>query len=178
MARQFARGGPRRKTQWAGFGTAGGGATLPIMVVLTAGTTSILSQAFVVSGGTGIVDEETTITRTLGIWSFATNLATAAVSGTYAIGLAVVRNEALAAGVGSLPSVESDPDFEWLYYAAGHLRNPNSTLQDGPLSAVHMAFDVRGQRIVRKGSTVVWLAESETIGMVAGVAGRYLLKLT
>ena len=90
----------------------------------------------------------------------------------------MARAEAIAAGVGSLPSPEDDPDFEWLYYYQGAVINPQNALRDGPVSGGRVQFDVRGQRIMRSGESVVWLAESQVSAMAVGVNGRYLVKLT
>ena len=177
MANQRGSHGPRRKTQWGGFGNAAGVAALPTMVALTAGTAAIVSQAIVVGGAIGLVDEEVTITRMIGMVTAARNADTALGESTVAIGCAVARVEAIAAGVGSLPSPESDPDFEWLYYAVFQLINPQNALRDGPLSGVQFPFDTRGQRIVRSGQSTVWIAEAESSATVCGVGGRYLLKL-
>ena len=177
MARQFARGGPRRKTQWGGFANAAGAASLPTLTAVAVGTSVVLSNGLVVAGSTGFFDEEVTITRMIGMWTAQISSTTADTEGTIAVGLAVARGEAILAGVASLPSLEDDPDFEWLYYGSAHLRNPNSVLQDGPINAIHVPFDVRGQRVLRSGSTVVWLAEAEETSMIAGVTGRALVKL-
>ncbi len=168
----------RRKTQWAGFGTAAGAATLPIRVDLTAGTAAILSTGAVISGGVGIVDEEFTVTRTIGNFIARMAAATVDLSATVAVGCAVARVEAISAGVASLPSPEADPDFEWLYYAQFGLEQGETADIAYQLSNVRQSFDVRGQRIVRSGQTLVWLAESESAACVAMVGGRYLVKLT
>ncbi len=177
---KFSRG-TRRKTQWLGMGNAAGTAgTLPLAIDLTAGTAAVLSQGGAVAGGFGALDEEVTVTRMIGAVSVALRVQTAEVRGTVAIGCAVVRIEALAAGVGSLPSPESDPDFEWLYYGVFPLFNSVQTANSGAdrTSALILPFDVHSQRIVRTGSSLVWLAESEGNNAIAGVGGRYLVKLT
>jgi len=175
--RNFARA-MRRKTQWAGFGAAAATPTLPIMVSLTAGTPAIISTGGVIAGVFGFLDEEVTLTRTIGTISAFMRVNTAVTFATVAVGCIVVRGEAEAAGVAALPSPEDDPDAEWLYYDVFHIGNPQNALRDGPLSAVSRRFDVRGQRIVRAGSNVLWIAESETTDVSVGVAGRYLAKFT
>ncbi len=179
MARSFSRG-PRRKTQWAGFGTPAGGATLPQLVDLVPGTAAILSSNMVVSGAVGLLDEEVTITRVIGNVFLGMRISTAEADVTFAVGLAVVRAEALAAGVASLPSPESDPDFEWLYYSQVLGQNPpaGTGAADNDVWQINMPFDVRSQRIVRSGQTPVWIVECETSNAIAGVGGRYLVKLT
>ena len=176
MARQFVRSA-RRKTQWAGFGTASGGGQIPPFENVNVGVSSILSQVMMISSAAGIVDEETTITRMIGRFTAALNVTTAGAEATVRVGCLVVRTEALAAGVAALPSVEDDPDSEWLFHGGVALLNPNSTLKDGPGSFQTIQFDVRGQRIVKSGMTPVWLCESETTNVRAQVDGRYLVKL-
>jgi len=177
--RQFARA-MRRKTQWGGFGDEAGTAALGSMLGLTAGTPVILSANVVISSGVGILDEEVTIIRTLGNITARMNSVTAAAQGRCAIGCIVIRNEALVAGVASLPSPEDDPDAEWLFYTQFDVVNPQTSALQGSNSPsdFRTAFDVRGQRIMRSGHTVVWLAETETESLLVGVAGRYLCKLT
>ncbi len=177
MARQFRGGGSRRKTQWGGFGSSAGGAALEAMVALSADVSTIISRSVVIGGGLGIVDEEFTVTRMIGALTASLNVDTAVAAAGIAIGCAVVRNEALVAGVASLPSVEDDPDFEWLYYGVHGVRNqPVSGLQS-EVSTVRRMFDVRGQRVLRTGYSVAWLAESQNTNCFIQVGGRYLVKL-
>jgi len=178
MAKRVFSRGPRRKTQWAGFGDNAGAATLPDPVTINAGNSAILSYNMIVAGGAGLVDEEVTICRVVGRATAHVNFETANSSAAFAMGLAVVRNEALAAGTGSMPDPETDPDFEWLYYHVGQLYTPGNTNRDGPLSGYTWQFDVRGMRVVRAGQTVVWIGEAETNACWMGVGGRYLCKLT
>ncbi len=174
--RNFARA-MRRKTQWAGIGTAVAavGPNPPVNVAAAAAV--ILSAGLVVNGGSGLFDEETTVTRMIGeILVLGDDIAG---PGAFAVGCVVARGEAITAGVASLPSPAGDPDAEWLYYYAGGLRNVIGT---GPASSVTAAariqFDVRSQRILRAGSNVVWIAFADTDDMEISVNGRYLVKLT
>jgi len=177
MAR--ARGhGSRRKTQWAGLGDAAGAASIPAPQALTVGTPAIVSFNAIVGGAAGLLDEEVTITRTVGMITCAMNVDTAVAEAGVAVGCAVARSEAITAGVASLPSPEDDPDFEWLFYASFALVNPQNALRDGPASAIHIPFDVKGQRIMRAGQSVVWIAETNESGVVLSANGRYLVKLT
>ena len=169
----------RRKTQWAGFGSETGTATLPTPIdVATATPSAILSFNATIAGALGFVDEEVTITRMIGRIFAALNTTSNSADGTYAIGCIVARNEAIAAGIGSLPSPETQPDAEWLYYTVGSLINGANVLKDGPLSAVEFGFDVHAQRVLRAGSSVVWIGHAETSNLTLGVSGRYLAKLT
>ena len=175
--RNFARA-MRRKTQWGGFGNDVGNPVLPALQTVADGATVILSRDIIVAGAAGFVDEEITITRTIGRLTAVVNVDTALNQGSYAIGCGVFSSVASAAGVASLADPESSPDFEWLYYESGILLNPNSALRDGPITGITSKFDVRGQRIVRVGQTVVWLGEAQGNAMRMGVTGRYLMKLS
>jgi hypothetical protein len=134
----------------------------------------------VTAGGVGFLDdEEYTITRTIVNVAGIPAIVTAASRARVAIGLGIFRVEAVAAGVGSLPSPESDPDFEWLYYSQFDLRTPTASQLEGStaLDMYRAMVDVRGQRIVRLGQVPVWLAESQDNNVEVGVGGRYLAKL-
>ncbi len=177
--RNFARA-MRRKTQWGGFGDETGAVALGSMQALAAATPVILGFNIVVAGGVGLVDEEVTITRMIGNVTCMLNNITASAQARVALGCIVVRNETITAGVASLPSPEDDPDAEWLYYSQFDVTNPvlNSIEGVSGVNVYRMAFDVHSQRVVRSGSTVVWIGESQTNNVLLGVAGRYLVKLT
>ena len=170
--------GSRRKTEWAGLGAADGSASLPVPINLTAGTASVISAGAIVAGSSGLVDNEVTITRLIANLSVGLRTATADVAASVAVGCAVVRTEAVAAGVAALPSPESDPDFEWLWYGCFPLRTPPAS-QNGASGSTNAMIEIdgRAQRIVRTGQTMIWLAESQTATAFAGVGGRYLVKL-
>ncbi len=176
--RRFSRGS-RRKTEWAGFGNSVGAAALPTPVsVLTSAPRAILSLNVIVGGGLGFLDQEVTITRMIGQLMIAMNTSVAEAQASWAVGCIVERNEAAAAGIGSMPSPEDDPNSEWLFYASGSLINPDNALKDGPTSSRFVDFDVRGQRIMRSGETLVWIGHAETSNLIMGVNGRLLVKLT
>ena len=174
--RAFARV-TRRKTQWAGFGDSAGAANLPTALNLTPGTAQILSVGAIISGAVGFLDEEVMLTRTIGMVSVAMDADTAEAQGAFVVGGGVFRSEAVAAGVGFLPSPESDPDFEWIYMVSGILINLTGTSREGPISGMHIPFDICSQRVVRSGQTFAWIAEAQSTGVTLGVNGRYLAKL-
>ncbi len=174
--RAFARA-TRRKTEWAGFGSAGGGAVLPGLVSMTAGTAVVLSTNFVIEGSAlSTFEQQETITRMIGSFAASLDLGTANLDATVAVGCAVARREAITAGVASLPSPEDDPNFEWLYYGVFMVKNTNDTTQGAP-GFVREHFDVRGQRRMHRGKQIVWLAEANNNVALAGVGGRYLIKV-
>ena len=176
----FRSRGMRRKTQWGGFGNAVTAApAMPTPVSVTAAAPrAILSQGVIVAGGSGLVDEEVTITRMIGSLLVRMSATTQGLEGSYAIGVYVARQEAIAAGIGSLPSPEEDPDAEWLGYWQGSLKNGNTTAVDAPVSSRFIDFDLRSQRIMRNGSSIVWIGHAETNTIIMAANGRYLVKLT
>ena len=176
--RNFARS-MRRKTQWFGFGDSAGTANLPSYVNLTTGTAGILSANVIRGAGVGSFEEEFTITRMIGQISFIHKSNALGLEGSIAIGCGVVGGAALAAGVASLPSPEDQPDYEWLFYGVYGIHN-DELVNEGNANALQTGrvdFDVRGQRIVRAGASVVWIAETQTLNVDAIVGGRYLVKL-
>jgi len=179
MARFHSRG-MRRKTQWAGFGNATVAApAMPLPVAVTAAApAAILSQGAIIAGGSGFADEEVTITRMIGRLMVRISGTTQGLEASYAIGVIVARNEAITAGIASLPSPESDPDAEWLGYWQGSLKNANNALVDGPVSSSFLDFDLRSQRVMRNGQSIVWVGHAETNTIVMAANGRYLAKLT
>ena len=178
MANNFRRAA-RRKTEWAGFGDQAGGAAFPDVIAIAAGSADgvLISSDAITNGVAAVVAQEYTITRMIGAATIGLNVTTAGATATIAVACGIAREEAIAAGVASLPNPEDDPDFEWLFYGSLLLRNPANALQDGPVSTVLMPFDVRGQRIVRAGYIPFWLAMCVTSNCVAAVTGRYLVKL-
>ena len=178
MARGRHMAGSRRKTQWAGFASAAGAATMPVVTVVAAGTTVLLSTGMIVAGAQGLFDEETTVTRTLGRWLAGLTVGTAGITGEFAIGCIVARAEAITAGVASMASPVTDPDAEWLYYASGLVKRQQTADDENGTVTMRESFDVRGQRIVRAGSNVAWLASAVSASVDIGVSGRYLVKLT
>ena len=172
------RGSARRKTQWAGFGSVAGAATLPIFVSAGSGSVVILSTGAIIGGAAGFVEEEVTFTRTIGMFSAEISSSVAGTQASFALGCAIARAEAISAGVASLPDPESSPDFEWLYYFSGAIRRGGITDDPAGIATIHMPFDVKGQRIVRAGSSVVWLLAARTATVIGQVSGRYLAKLT
>ena len=177
MARAFRRGGPRRKTQWGGMGTRAGGAGPGVPVTQATGVATIVSQGIITEGGSaGLLDDEITITRMIGEVFVQTNDA-AAEQASVAVGCYVARGEAISAGVGSLPDPGDDPGAEWLYYFAGGMVQDQAAVQGVESETIRMPFDVKGQRIVRSGSSVVWVALLEGGPGFVAVNGRYLVKL-
>jgi len=175
--RNYARA-QRRKTEWMGFASATATAVLPVPIVLAAGTPQILSSGFIIGGAAfSAVDQESTITRTIGTVTWSIDEDTAELAGSFAVGLGIFTGPAITAGVASLPSPEDDPNFEWLYYFSTSVINPMNALRDGPVSGGYMPFDVKGQRVLRSGYQLAWIAESQVASITVGVNGRYLTKL-
>jgi len=180
----FRRGaGQRRMTQWAGMAAEDGASdTLPVMVVLTAGTPVFLSQGIdgpLISATNAGLDERATLTRTIANLSAKLVDVAADTEATVAVGCMVVTAAAMVAGVASIRSLEDDAGASWVYYTVFHLRNPKASSIEGStaLDIYREHIDVRSQRKIRNGETIVWIAESEGSGAIVGIGGRYLLKL-
>ena len=179
MAARTFRRGTRRKTEWGGFGDQAGGAALPDVIAIAAGAGNrqILSKDIVTAGLAAVAAQEYTITRMIGHLTVALNVTTAVATATIAVACGIAREDAITAGVASLPAPEDDPDFEWLFYSSIFLKNPNDTSQTGPASTRIISFDVRGQRIVRAGNIPFWIASCVTSNCQAAATGCYLVKL-
>jgi len=175
--RQFSRG-VRRKTQWGGFGHDDGTVLLPAAIAIAANASAILSQQVVVAGTTGFIDEEVTITRMIGRVSYMINNVSASSQASWALGCYIARQEAITAGLASLPDPEQDPDAEWLYWASGIAINGTDVLRNAMTSGSLFNFDVKGQRVMGRKESPVWIAHVEGAGCLVGVSGRYLVKLT
>jgi len=176
--RNFARV-MRRKTQWGGMGDAQFAAAIPLMQSVAPGATEIISGGIIIAGSAGLVEEEVTLTRTIGRVSVSLDDSVGAgISGSVAVGLGVFTFEAVSGGVATLPSPQLRPDFEWLYYSVVQLYQVGAQDTGGNSESTQFNFDVRGQRVIRTGQTVVWLAEAVNVAMRIGVGGRYLVKLT
>ena len=177
MARRVS--GPRRKTQWFGTLDVAGSNVLPLLVSAVNGATSILAQGLARAAGSGASDEEVTITRMIGnLLIVLDGTAASANGGGFAIGCLVTRSEAAIAGVASMPSPETDPDAEWVYHTSGIVqRETVETNSAGGNAFLRIPFDVRGQRIIRTGSTVVWLGSARGATILMGANVRYLVKL-
>ena len=163
MANQFrGRAGPRRRTEWAGFGNKDGSAVLPTLLAVTAGTPVVLSKDTITAGVAAVVAQEYTITRMLGFVTVAMDLTTANLIASVAVGCGVMREDAITAGVTALPDPEADPDFEWLFHMSIILKNYPANAVTCDTDRKHIPFDVRGQRIVRAGNIPFWIAQADT----------------
>ena len=178
--RGFARGA-RRKTAWTGIGKADGTSQPPTEVVLAAGTNTLVARGVYATGagakGVPGAEDESTITRMIGSLYAQINVATTVASASVAIGALVMRQEAVVAGVASMPSPKDSPELDWLYYSVLQVRNPIGVEADGPLSGITRQFDVRGQRVLRNRDELVWLAEASVANCTVQVGGRVLFLL-
>jgi len=168
----------RRKTQWGGFGHDDGTVLLPAAIAIAANASAILSQGVVLAGTLGFLDEEVTITRMIGRVTTMINNVSASSQASWALGCVIARNEAVSAGLASLPDPEQDPDAEWLYWASGIAVNGTDVLRNAMTSGAGFNFDVKGQRVMARNEVPVWVAHVEGAGCLVGVSGRYLAKLT
>jgi len=171
-------GGPRRLTQWGGFGDNAGAANLPGFITAGSGASAILSQGIIIGGAAGLVEERATIVRMIGSLTIQMAASTALLQSTVAVGCFKTRQEAITAGVASLPDVETSPDAEWLWYGVYGLTNPDNALRDGNTSSIRVPIHSAAMRKLDSGESVVWIAEAQTSAALVQVSGRYLVKLT
>ncbi len=179
-SRNFVRRGPRRMTQWVGSGDFDGTSDIPQWrnVAAGEGNRQIIATGVISVGGAGVAEERATLTRTIGRVNVALNETTAVVTSVVRVGLIKVRSEAIGIGISALPVPSNSPDADWIFFGHYALRNGNDTAQQGPLSAVSEAFDVKGQRKLDSGEGFVWIAEAAVSAVQVQVDCRYLLKLT
>ena len=174
------RQGPRRKTEWFGTLDVNGANLFPLRIAVATGATALLAQGLAISGGSGLSDQEGTITRMIGEVFVAIDGTAAATAGVaFGIGAIVTRREVAIAGVASLPSPELDPDASWIFYTSGQMIRETVLTNSADVGQVYrIPFDVRGQRIIRSGETVVWLGAARGATVNMSVYARYLVKLT
>jgi len=167
----------RRKTQWAAMSVPGA-ATVPVWETLVVGTPEFLTVGTVIGGADGFVEEEVTVTRMIGHVAAQIGAGVSASNGaTVTFGIGVFTTEAVAAGIASIPDPSVRPDFEWLYWKQ---LSPIQTGGADPseIGVFESEFDVRGQRVVRSGQTLVTVVVTAVSVVRAFASARVLVKLT
>ena len=142
--------GPKRGTQWLGS------ATDTAVTTLGPGT-AVLDQSFAFG-------EPATIVRTRGLLSVAPDQVTGTEFPFGALGMAVVTDQATAAGVASMPTpiTESDADswFVWEAFAASILLSTGAAFTTDAMQ--HFPFDSKAMRKVDDNSTAVVVLENSS----------------
>jgi len=161
------RSGSRRATQWLGSAN-------DTDVTLLAAASVVLDQSFAFG-------EPATIVRTRGVLSVASDQTIASEFPFGAVGMAVVTDQAFAAGAGSIPApyTESDADtfFLWEPFAAGMIFKTGVGIDTTPWTQI--PFDSKAMRKVDDNSTAVVMIEnaSATDGLQFIITFRMLVML-
>ena len=143
------RRGPRRETIWTSS------ADITITTPIAAGGISFLSSL----NAAALALRPFTILRTRGIFSLISDQVSAAEAPFGAMGIAVVSDQASAAGLASLPSpiIEESSDL-WFVYQFGAAEM--SVLTSGMNQAQVYSFDSRAMRKVEDGEDIVVMVEN------------------
>jgi len=93
-------------------------------------------------------------------------------------GCAVVSDQSVAAGVGSLPTPFSDIASD-LWFVHKLLFGEESPVSGGPLGPTHSTIDSKAMRKVNNDQDMIIVAEFATgsAGVILGMGGRFLIKL-
>ena len=162
----------RRLTAWAlGPADVNGGFTTSAASLWSLGVTPGL--------------EGLTLVRTRGLVSLTLGSATGSTDGFFgALGLIMVTDEALAAGVTAVPTPLSDENFDgWLWHSYFDLRLSSGTLADGvngPGAHMRVEVDSKAMRKFSSGMTMIGVTEvveSGTATMEVQSSLRCLFKL-
>ncbi len=177
MARRSNRGHivvrSRRRSIWLASALEVGNTNL-------SANTSILDQA--ITGAQIVTFGPGTITRTIGsLWVGSDQtVATENVPG--ALGMAVVSEEARAAGAASCPqpyaNAQSDLFFQHLFWISQNVVGSDNTGVLGAGGIMRYDFDSRGQRKIEDGQAIVIMLENNSgaFGTVFNIAFRMLYK--
>ena len=163
------RRSPGRLTEWIGRGFNTDGVAL-------AASTVVIDSSF---NAAALAKLPFTITRVVGLLSIQSdqNAAIELVFG--ALGFAVVSDQAVAAGVASVPNPVTDVSSDlWHVYQSFAAEGSASTNVGRPIQ--HFAFDSRAQRKVEQGMDCVAVIanSSNTDGLTYVLNYRMLLKLS
>jgi len=157
-ASRFRSHGPRRKTAW-GFGPGGTGVN-----AISASTSVILTSAVALT-----VEQEVTLVRLRGLFSWYLTAATSAADGFQgAIGITLVSTPAFTAGVTSVPTPITEMAWEgWLYHRMISIHG--SSAGDVSSDAANESFEVdtKAQRIWEDDQTLIAVVEVIEVGAAA-----------
>ena len=96
-------------------------------------------------------------------------------SQTVAFGLTVVTDQAIAAGIASIPTPATDQSSDWFFHKWMMANAVNLT--DQTKAGVYFEQDSKAMRKVDIGSDLAFVIENPTaLGMALGSAGRILIK--
>ena len=155
---------PKRVTEWVASADQG-------FVVVGAGV-KVLIQSVQFA-------QSITIVRLRGLLSMIPNIASADQTIVGAVGFGVVSDQALAAGVASMPGPWSDPDWDGWFMWMGISQKFEFASGVGLLtSSVQQIMDSKAMRKVGPNEAVVAIGESQAIAFDVSVPSRMLIKLS
>ena len=161
------RSGPRRQTLWVGNADQG---------YLANGAGAKLIVSGISLSGFGL--DKPTIVRTRGEVSVIPNNLAADVSVVGAFGMAVVSDQAFAAGATSIPGPWSDSDWGgWFMWRAFSFRSQFGDATGLSLASVQYDIDSKAMRKVGDNETVVIMAESQAVAFDISMPIRMLVKI-
>ena len=164
MHRFRGRQGPQRLTQWVGPAAQG------YIAVASTGATLVASAAF---------EESVTLVRTRGFVSILPTIVSADLDIVGAYGMAIVSQEAFAAGIASVPEPFTDSDWGgwvvWGAFAYG-FEFADATGVNFPNWSAEI--DSKAMRKITPNEVIVTVVESQTGGFSVSFNTRLLIKLS
>jgi len=161
------RGAPRRKTIWVG-------ASETVFTTVTSGASLLLSSF----APDALSILAATVVRVRGLFQVQPNSFAADLDYDGAYGLAVVSDEALAAGAASIPRPFDDDDWTgWLvhgYYSQHFMFDNTASGYLEPATVI----DSKAMRKVRPNEALVWMVESRTGAVKVQIPARVLMMLS
>jgi len=161
-------GGAKRQTEWIGSADqAYSGVT---------GDTKTLLQTFASTGS--ILTSRSTIIRTRGLLSISAGTEAADREIVGAMGMAVVSDQAAAAGAGSIPGPWSNQDWDgWFVWIAFAMSFGFTSAAGVLLEHVNFLFDSKAMRKFNSGESAVVMVETVAQSVRVAVPFRQLYKL-
>ncbi len=164
----FRRSGPRRQTQWVGQADQS-------YVAVGAGAKVIIASF----SPSGVGFDKPTVVRTRGEVSVSPAVMSADTIQIGAYGLAIVSDQAFAAGAASIPGPWSDSDWGgWFVWRSFSYRFEFNDATGIMLpSSVQYEIDSKAMRKVGDNETIVLMAESQAIAFDISMPLRVLVKI-
>ncbi len=156
--------GSKRLTQWVGPPEQG------FLVVSAASSTIMGSIPFT---------EAATIVRIRGMFTVALSTYVADLEIVGAIGFGIISDEALAAGIASIPDPYDDANWGgWMLWQSFAHRFETLDATSSFLGSWSMELDSKAMRKVTPGESLIMMVESQAGAFRAAVAPRTLVKLS
>ncbi len=135
------------------------------------GNTNTIVQSFAVT-------ENFTVARVRGMMSIALSAYSADISLVGAMGMAIVSDQAFAAGAASIPGPWTDIGWDgWFVWVPFAWEFAFTTDIDRLIGSVQVDIDSKAMRKIKIGDTLVVMAESSSAAFKIGMSFRILQKL-